>query len=203
MKVIAAIVGIDHWIDLTFPFAMSIHTRNPNLDVLVIDNVSEPTYPEVPLWRTRRTSRRVGYNLALNFAMEEDADWYIVFNNDCECHNGFEGVFEHLDPHTLYGSGTQWSQSFQTWIQWSAWLAISRELKDTIGLFDPELDAGFEDFDYQKRAMDAGFKLDHLRIDVQHLDKHTRLVEPDYAARWEKCRLYFSKKWNVKTERWL
>ena len=203
MKATAAVVGIDHWYDITFPFAMSMRERNPNLDILVIDNASNAPYPEIPLWRTVRMPTREGYNMALNVALAEDADWHIVFNNDCMCYHEFESAIGGLDPRTLYGSGWQWSDSFQMHIQWSAWLAISRELKDTIGGFDPQLDAGFEDFDYQKRAVEAGFALDVFRIDVQHLDAHTRLVEADYAARWEKCRLYFSKKWSVPTTKWL
>ena len=199
--ILAAIVGINHWLDLTYPFADSIVGRNPNTRLMVIDNESSPPYPECPLWETRRIVR-CGYNHALNYALTFDADWYVLFNNDCMAHKGFDDLIPTLDKRTLYGSGWQWSDSFKRQVLYSAWLCMSRELVEAVGEFDPMLDAGFEDFDYQQRAIEAGMKVDVLRIDCDHLDRHTRLVEPEYAAKWEKCRQYFTKKWNVPTTPW-
>jgi len=201
MTILAAIVGINHWLDLTMPFAMSVATRNPTMTTLVIDNGSEPPYPECPLWQTSRIDR-CGYNHALNHALSIVADWYVLFNNDCMAHREFENVIPTLDKRTLYGSGWQWCDNFQRQMLYSAWLCMSRELVNEVGLFDPQLDAGFEDFDYQMRCLDKGIRLEVLRLDCDHLDKHTRLVEPDYGAKWEKCRKYFDAKWHCHTPQW-
>lgn len=201
MTILAAIVGINHWLDLTMPFAMSVATRNPTMTTLVIDNGSEPPYPECPLWQTSRIDR-CGYNHALNHALSYEADWYVLFNNDCMAHREFENVIPTLDKRTLYGSGWQWCDNFQRQMLYSAWLCMSRELVNEVGLFDPQLDAGFEDFDYQMRCLDKGIRLEVLRLDIDHLDKHTRFEERAYNENWERCRVYFDKKWHTTTQPW-
>lgn len=226
MKYAAIVVGHNHWHGDTFgdkrftrDFIFALKDRNPNLDILLIDNCSAKSYATDIGGRveTLRLESRVGYAVALNYGLSalkmRDHDWYICFNNDnwidpnpraVVDHGRIEGILEELDPRIVYGSGWNIDKRRSTRLQWSAWLCISREVLRTVGYFDEQLAAAFEDFDYQKRALEAGFDLDTADFPIVHLDEHTRLENPDeYKWRWEEARQYFEQKHGVKTEPWL
>src|SRR5690349_18241044 len=96
MKALAIIVSFNHWLGASqddAPFARefvhALKDRNPNLDILLIDNASAAPYPADIGGRVRvlRLEERVGFGVALNkgllLAGPYVYDWYICFNNDC------------------------------------------------------------------------------------------------------------------------
>lgn len=200
VNAVAVVVGIDHWGDITGPFVASLIRHNPGLPVLVIDNASKTPYPIRDEYRTLRLPERVGYNLAMNAAIkaEPGRDWYILFNNDCLCHSNFSQKIAELDNHTVYGSGWNKDAKNNLELQWSAWLCLSKRALREVGRFDKRLSAGYEDFDYELRALKKGFKLDTWDIPVVHLDKHTRFMEPNYYERWKKSRDLFMAEHGIK-----
>jgi GT2 family glycosyltransferase len=215
------IVGYNHFFGdslgdghFTRDFVYELKTKNPDLDILLIDNYSGKKYPADIGGNVEviRLNKRVGYAVALNIGLkhlqQKDYDWYICFNNDnwidplhpCS----LAATLDTLNPRVLYGSGVNNTDKSPTrhW-QWSAWLVISREILQAVGYFDEKLEAAFEDFDYEQRAMDAGYELDTAKFRIVHLDEHTRLEDPNYKWRWEAARLWFSEKHGIETEPWL
>jgi GT2 family glycosyltransferase len=132
--------------------------------------------------------------------------WYVTLNNDCQIKAGTNGnivdIIERLDYNVLYGSGVNRDTSLPYTWQWSAWMCISQKVFRDVGYFDEKLDGAFEDFDYQKRAMDKGFTLDTAFLPIEHLDMHTRYEDKRYPKRWEDSRLWFEQKHGIKMARW-
>lgn len=202
MKTVAIIVGVNHWKDITSPFCWSLREFNPELELIIVDNASSPPYPtDFPGGTTVRSHERLGYNRALNLGMAVagDADWLICFNNDCKCNGPLAPILQLLSPSVLYGSGENYDKVNGLMLQWSAWLVISRPILETVGKFDDKLSGGFEDFDYEFRAMNAGFGLATAPLPVRHLDKHTRFEENGIWERWEQSRQQFEKQHGLKT----
>jgi GT2 family glycosyltransferase len=200
IDVLPVIVGINHWRDVTSPFIDSIRQFHPTEPLVVVDNHSRDPYPAQDDIIMLRTNERMGYNNAMNYAVANAPipRWYVFFNNDCLAQRPFFDEVLALDPLTVYGSGANVDSVMGFVFQWSAWLCVSREAWERVGEFDPQLTAGFEDFDYQIRAKQAGLHLATADLPVQHLDKHTRKEEPDYNARWRRCVSYFASKHNWK-----
>ncbi len=216
MKAAAIVVGFNHWwgdtLDdkrFTRDFVVQLQAKNPALKVLLIDNASDKPYP-TNVVETIRLTKRIGYGPALNVGLRwlerNDFDWYLTFNND----NWIDPLYKCdildalalMNPKVLYGSGWNIDEKHGYRWQWSAWLAISREIFKTVGYFDPLLEGAFEDFDYQQRALDAGFCLDTAKFRITHLDEHTRYEDKEYPDRWEKSRLYFMEKHQKEMDRW-
>jgi len=194
------IVGIDHWDDITKPFMNSIREHEQTTPILIIDNASRVPYPVLDDITTIRTTDRLGYAAALNVGIQHfKADWYVCFNNDCQCRGKYVNIIDQLDPNILYGS--KWTEDDITHKRWteSAWLIISKKILKKVGLFDPLFDAGFEELDYELRAEEAGFKLGVAELPIIHLARSTRFDEPNYCARWNKCREYFAEKHSYTT----
>lgn len=225
MKACAIIISFNHFIGASQndrPFARefiyALKDRNPNLDILVVDNFSATPYPPIGgNVEVLRLNERLGYGPALNIGIKHMQargayDWYVCMNNDCWIdpnpkapveHGRIEDIIEQLDPRIVYGSGKNTDRKRDKVWQWSAWLCISSAVLESVGYFDEQLAAAFEDFDYEQRAMDAGYELDTAHFPIVHLDEHTRLEDPDYKWRWEKARLYFGEKHGFTTEPWL
>lgn len=216
MKACAIIVGFDYWYEthkkdsaFTHRFVHQLRDANPDLKVLVIDNFSSKPYASDTI-EILRTNERIGYGAALNMGLKhlqkDDYDWYICLNNDCiiDADGNVFPVLSLLDPDTVYGSGKNEDYKLKITWQWSAWLCISRKVLKAVGYFDEQLTAAFEDFDYQKRATDLGFKLAEAKLPIIHLDKHTRMDigEKLYAPKWEAARLYFEQKHGLEMDRW-
>ncbi len=223
-RAICIVVGHNHWHqesfgdkDFTKAFVFALKDRNPNLDVLLLDNLSDKPYPTNIGGRVEviRLPRRVGYGVALNIGIKhvqpKDYDWYVCMNNDCwidpnplapRDHGRIEDTLHQLDRNVLYGSGWNVDKRRGLRFQWSAWLCISREVLQAVGYFDEGLAAAFEDFDYEQRAMNEGYGLDTAELPIVHLDEHTRLEDKNYPLAWEKARLTFTMKHGLETETW-
>lgn len=216
MRACAIIVGFDYWYtnfnirdsEFTHRFVHHFRDANPDIKLLVIDNFSDRPYQSDTI-EIVRTSKRVSYAEALNIGLKRmqpgNYDWYITLNNDCDTikDGNVTRVLEKLNPDILYGSGKNHDQRMKIIWQWSAWLCISKKILNVIGYFDENCAAAFEDFDYQRRAMLAGFKLDTALLPIVHLDKHTRMEDKTYNKRWDAARCYFSTKHGLETTPWL
>lgn len=217
MRVGAVVVGFDHWHNdihrdstWTREFVHRLHELNPEMKVLVVDNASRIPYSSNTV-EILRIGDRVGYGAALNLGLmhlsfQESFDWYITLNNDCQIKPGTKGdvlsVVETLDPNTLYGSGENRDIRLPFIWQWSAWMVISCEIFQAVGFFDEQLSAAFEDFDYQRRAMDLGYQLATAHLPIEHLDMHTRYEDPTYPKRWDECRKRFEAKHGLAMKSW-
>ena len=208
----AIVVGIDKWSRTTEKFYKSFRYFEPTMPLVIVDNqplprTSYPHPPEPCTWLLR-TGRFLGYNEALNLAMSYwdsyrgEPDWYLCFNNDCRVQGELSSAIDVLDPMVFYGSKINPCEEIGRPLLWSAWMAISRQVRAVVGDFDPMLTHGFEDFDYQLRAIEAGFELGVADLPVLHLDKHTRFAVQNYFGEWDKSRLYFSQKHGVETKPW-
>ena len=221
MKACAIIVGFNHWYgdslyDKTFTkdFTVQLSRHNPDMDVLLIDNASNRPYPECIALNVRvlRLQRRVGYAIALNEGLHDlerfDYDWYCCFNNDnwIDPNPAYSGnitdLLRGMSPCVLYGSGENADTKRNTVMQWSAWLCISRQVLRTVGYFDEKLAAAFEDFDYELRALKAGFTLDTAHFPIIHMDEHTRFEDKHYPMSWNKAAMYFSLKHGIEIDTW-
>jgi GT2 family glycosyltransferase len=214
MNICAVVVGFNHWWgetenDKTFThkFIRELVDKNPTLKVVLIDNFSQRPYPD-NYCEVIRTPKRIGYAPALNLGIKriekDNPDWIITLNNDIEMtgRGDVVSVVERLKPDVLYGSGVNRDDKLKIDFQWSAWLCISRKVFEVVGYFDEQLSAAFEDFDYELRAMSAGFKLDFAKLPMEHLDKHTRYENKHYPRAWEDARLYFQKKHGLELAPW-
>jgi len=199
MLVRAIIVGIDHWEDLTRPFSTALKVESPELDVVVMDNASADEYPAHPGCQIIRIDR-CGYGPALNFGarLSNNWDWLLCCNNDCLCLGDVMPIIRTLSEDVVYGDA--WKVDYTGMenglpaVADSAYLLISRKVWKTIGGFDPEMEAAFEEIDYQIRALDAGFRLDVAMLPITHLNLHTRWELNGYQERWSKTERYFHSK---------
>jgi GT2 family glycosyltransferase len=201
-EITSIVVGINHWDDVTKPFLDSIYFHEPKAKVILVDNASDDHYRHDQALVVR-TPERMGYGSALNFGMSFCASEKIIcFNNDCKVIAPFLEQVSKLNVDTVWGS--DWSYDVDHKFKWvqSAWLILHRNIIRTIGLFDHQCGAAFEDFDMERRALDAGYKIDVAPLPIIHLDKHTRLEEGGYSQRWQDARLYFEKKHDYKTQEW-
>jgi len=205
MRVRAVIVGIDHWEDLTRPFATALKVESPELDVVVMDNASRDDYPELKNCQVIRIDRR-GYGPALNFgASLGEWDWLMCCNNDCICTGDVMPIISTLSEDVVYGDA--WKADYTGMevglppVADSAYLLISRKVWNAIGPFDPDMEAAFEEIDYQIRALDAGFRIDVAVLPITHLNLHTRYDLPGYTERWSKTEKYFHAKHPARASR--
>ena len=217
MKAAAIIVSFDHWHNDQYgdgswarEFAHNLQRLNPTMKVLVVDNASRIPYTSETL-DIIHLGKRCGYGEALNHGLmhlqvQGGFDWYVTLNNDCQIKTGTNGdvvrVLETLSPNTLYGSGVNRDTRLTFAWQWSAWMCISAKIFQQVGYFDERLAAAFEDFDYQRRAMDMDFGLDFADLPIEHLDMHTRYEDRDYPKRWEAARLLFETKHKISMMSW-
>ena len=202
MKIHCVVVGIDHWHDLTMPFSLDLHEFNKGMKILVIDNASNEKYP-VPIGSERyeiwRMNERHGYGAALNFgSIAENWDWLLCCNNDCICDGNVEDIIRKLPDDTIYGNAWKFDYSGMKnglpAVVDSAYLLIPRRIWEKVGMFDPQMEAAFEEIDYQIRAIDAGFRVDVVDLPITHLNMHTRTETKDYQARWHATEKYFLEK---------
>lgn len=207
--VLTILVGINHWNDITYPLIKSIRLNEPSCELVVVDNLSEPPYPVAAYpyadeYKIVRTKQRVGYGVALNYAIKKSpkAEQYILLNNDNMCRKPFINFTKTLERNTVWGSfGHPDNKNHINFVQ-SAWFVISREIWEKVGEFDPALSAAYEDLDYEMRAWKAGFEVKIANLPFDHLDCHTRFEEEDYWNRWEAAMKVFSEKWKIKEAPW-
>jgi len=163
-NVAVVIVGVDQWERFTLPLLVSIKGNERYVPVFCVDNGSKEPYPKWGGVSIIRSNEIMGYaagiNFGIRFALEQvDAEWFVVLNNDVLVKKPFVENLLALDPKNLYGFYT-WKDLFD-WDYLSSWcLFISKNIWDQIGQFDEAFyPMYFEDADYSKRVLDAGYDL--------------------------------------------
>jgi GT2 family glycosyltransferase len=208
MLIRAVIVGIDHWEDLTYPFFFGLRGKNlqdlEKLEIKIIDNASSTRYPEGGDY-VIRLDERAGYGSALNMGAYGNWDWLLCLNNDCTCEGSVTEIISKLRDDTIYGNAWKFDYQWMTDLHLpavvdSAYLLIPRKAWDSVGQFDPQMDAAFEEIDYGLRAIEAGFRLDVVELPITHLNMHTRRELEGYDKRWHMTSDYFYKKHFKRTE---
>lgn len=185
MSIAAIIIGINGWEQYTLPLANSIRQHEPNCTRLVIDNMSEPSYPKdipFPVWRTERLC----YSAAINAGKRKldewhPYDWYIVLSNDVLCTGPFAYILEGYDDNAVIGPQL-WREHGLSWIV--GWcVAIPRRVWETVGGWDENfVGSSWEDVSFSTDARLKGFALvEDKELPFVHLDQRQRFsIIPDY-----------------------
>ena len=201
VNVAVIIVGINQWEEYTLPLVRSIEKHEPDVDIFVVDNYSDPSYIGNDCYLVR-THERVCYSAAINagyVGMElalRDPDWTIILNNDVKCLGPFVDTLEWMHRGTLYGN------QFITFkdLRWlGLWLfVISREVREAVGKFDEKFNVcGFDDADYCFRAAAAGFEIRKSNLPFQHYWGKTRWDIPNYKDTRQENLKYLEEKHGV------
>lgn len=192
----AVIVGVNEWGRFTKPCIESLKRNSPEVNIVVVDNGSNPAYPVDAI----RLDKTVSYAEAINAGLRRcEADWCIVTNNDVIFNESLQQI-EELDPLNLYGFWEHETKG-KKWL--SGWcFLISREVREEVGLFDEEFKPmWFEDADYSIRASANGFgtvNLDRDKFGIQHLamnrSKERLMYLAEHDAAYKKNLAYLVKK---------
>ena len=183
MNVAVVIVGINQWEEYTLPLIESIQEHEPGVDIVVVDNGSDPGYIANDC-SVVRTHEVVCYSAAINagyVGMELfnlNPDWTIVLNNDVKCLGPFVETLEWMHP-ALYGNQLITFKDMR-WL--GLWLfAIPREVWEAVGQFDEQFKVcGFDDADYCFRAAAEGFEILKSNLPFHHYWGKTRWDIPRY-----------------------
>jgi GT2 family glycosyltransferase len=190
-KVSVIIVGINGWDEFTKPCIDSVLKHEPNIDLVVIDNDSEPSYQDAAyIHRVPRVSYAEAINLGMKFAI---GDWYLSINNDVICNAPFVNKIDVLNTDAVYGRQII-TEKGHIWL--GNWLAlIPRELVNKMGGFDKNFKkCGFEDADFCIRAMKSGYPTMPIDLPFTHLEGKTRWNDPDYPTVRQENINYFAQK---------
>jgi hypothetical protein len=206
-SIAAIIVGIDGWEKYTLPLVRSIEQHEPNVELLVVDNASEPRYP------FGRRTERLCYSAAINTGKETidrlvgQSDWYIVLSNDVLCTGPFAGMVEQFEETDLVGplmkdihiERVGHVPYIEGWC-----VVISRKIWDAIGGWDEQMRvSSYEDVEYSHRARVNGFSLAECPdLPFTHLDQKQRFyLVPDYWSSEAHNRARFIEKYARQVER--
>jgi len=189
LSVSVVIVGINGWDEYTKPCILSIAKHEPDVEVMLIDNASEPPYP-ISGVRTKRVS----YAEAINKGVKQSqGDWIISINNDVLCQGKFVETIEKLDKGVVYGRQII-TEKGHVWL--GNWLAVfHRSLFEKVGGFDPLFEmCGFEDADFCVRAKKLGYMTLPVDLPFHHLWGRTRWQLPKYPQVRKHNMDYFEQK---------
>lgn len=184
MSVAVIIVGINQWEQYTYPLIEEIQKFEPDVLLYVVDAGSKVPYPKtrgVRLIREQTKSYAQAINIAARRAFKMGADWILSMNNDVSCHGRFAYIPEALVPDAVYARQIIEEKGFVWFGNWI--VLIPKEVWQKVGEFDEDyLLCGFEDADYSKRAVDAGFKTKPVDLPFYHHWGATRWGLPNYPA---------------------
>ncbi len=175
------ITGINQWDEFTRPLLDDLQDFGSGAEIIVVDNASEPPYPNNYLSRTIRTPR-ICYSAAINIAARQtDADWILSMNNDVSCYGEFMPLLASLEPNAVYARQII-TEKNHTWF--GNWIvAIPRPVWESVGEFDERFQVcGFEDADYSMRAINQGYPTRNAELPFFHHWGKTRWKIPGYPA---------------------
>lgn len=177
--VTAIIVGYNHWGDYTFPLLQSAKRTNPDMKLVCVDNASAEPYPNMAGVKIIRSSKQLGLAGGLNLGLQSvDSDWYVCLNQDVPIHKPIAKRIEGLKPDGIYGfymrPDIEDAFTLGGWSYLSNWcLFLPRKVWLDVGDWDEKcFPMYWEDADYSKRVVDAGYKLhllDRNEWGVEHL----------------------------------
>jgi hypothetical protein len=185
------LVGIDGWAEYTKPAVDSILSYEPDVELIVIDNASDPPYPNTGyVLRTERMSYAEAINTG---AYNTKSDWILSLNNDVVCQGQFASTVQALDPNAIYGREII-EEKGHTWL--GNWLAVfTRSVFWELRGFDKNFEmCGFEDADFCVRGMELGYPTRHVNLPFHHHEGTTRWLLPNYSQVRVKNMKYFEQK---------
>jgi GT2 family glycosyltransferase len=197
MTVCVIIVGINQWEEYTFPLVQDIQRYEPAAQIIVVDNASEPAYPQVrgaAIVRVQRCSYATAINHGYDFADKWLAyDWLLILNNDVSCTGPFISRIEAMRDDTIYGDQII-TEAGHTWL--GIWMAlIPYGVWDKVGKFDEAFKmCGFEDADYCVRAKALGIDTEPIDLPFIHHWGKTRWQLPGYNSARQANIEYFTSK---------
>lgn len=163
MSVRAIVVGHNQFEKYTAPFVNQLKQYMPDLLITVVDNGSDPPYPEIDgvnMIRGDGKSYAAGINLGIN--QSERADRYIILNNDVILKSAFS--LKGLDNGTLYGA------EMCDWYAVGWCLVLSRYMWEAVGEFDEGYTTVFyDDLDYSYRVLLKGMRVEKLPLPFEHI----------------------------------
>jgi len=202
MTPVVILVGINQWEEFTRPAIRSILSYDPGINLYVIDNASDPLYPQEEGVHIIRSLERVCYSRAINFGIttadsQMEPDWYVVLNNDVIATGPIREALAWMTPDTLWGNQLITHKDMR-WL--GLWLfAIPREIRNEVGLFDENFEiCGFDDADYCFRAAKLGFRIEKSSLPIKHHWGKTRWGIPGYEEIRLKNKAYLEAKHNLK-----
>jgi GT2 family glycosyltransferase len=170
------IVGINKWKKYTKPLLQSLDPYDKKIEVVLIDNASNPAYPE----STYRFEKLVSYAEANNMgATFGSADVLVFINNDTLC-TGNPLFLAELPPGIIYGEDVRMKEDFlDTRVDFPyvfGWITIiDRELFEYMGGFDSNiLPGGADDVEFSFRAFTMGIPLKEIDVPFIHYGSHDR-----------------------------
>lgn len=180
IDIAAVIVGIDGWERYTLPLIESLVEREPSCRAVVIDNASEPPYPDIwnPILRTERWC----YSAALNAgaAYAGDPDWYVFLSNDVLCTGPFADMLALLPDDRIVGPRYTSNMGYEYLEGWT--VCVPRRVWQSVGGWDEAFRlSSWEDVDYSYMAREAGFDVLHMSgLPFVHLDQRQRHAMPTF-----------------------
>lgn len=181
------IVGVNEWERYTLPCIKSLQENDPGIDIICIDNFSNPQYPEMSGVTMLHTSKLHCYASALNIGLKiSEANWNIVSNNDMIYTQKISDRIVTLKKDSIYGF-IKYSNIFHGVEYLAGWcLFIPREVYFKVGEFDEKFaPMWFEDADYSHRAVKAGIKLiefDRKAWGIRHIEDERMGERKSYMA---------------------
>lgn len=188
MSVSVVIVGINGWNEYTRPCILSIADYDPDVEIVLIDNASEPPYE----YGIR--TERISYAAAINEGVRRSSsDWILSINNDVLCEGAFSEYIETLPTNAVYGRQII-TEKNHVWL--GNWLFLApRKIFDAVGGFDPNFEmCGFEDADFCVRAEALGYPTIQVDLPFYHLWGKTRWQLPKYPEVRKHNMDYFEQK---------
>jgi GT2 family glycosyltransferase len=154
----AVILGYQNWREYTLPLVQSLQRHWPDLSIVLVDNDSDPPYPEYP-GVTRIWSDNSSLSRAINLGVEaaEPSEWYIKFDNDVLCTGPFREYVERFQPSAIYGPQMHKWPRFHFLIGWAFF--IPRQIWQAVGGFDERYARwSFDEVDFAYAATQAGYR---------------------------------------------
>ena len=164
MKNNLVIIGYNQWEEYTEPLVRQAEAMLPGWGIMVVDNGSEPPYPQAGTWTVRSDNQSL--SRAINAGIDmlgQDWEWAIVLNNDVVL-TGVPDI-SRLNPQALYG------MEFCKFYLLGWCMAISRQLWQRVGKFDERYTGmSYEDVDYSFRVLLEGMPLHAVDLPFIHLE---------------------------------
>lgn len=156
-KCTAVIVGHKQWQEYTLPLVESLLEHWPGLPIVVVDNDSDPPYPEHPgVMRVWADNQSVAHALNVGIAASGPSDWYLTMDNDVECTGPFEHLVDFFYDGALYAVERKDWGIFPYLIGWAFF--ISDRIWRDVGPMDEQYKVwGWQEVDYCRRAELKGY----------------------------------------------
>jgi GT2 family glycosyltransferase len=157
-KCTAVIVGHKQWTEYTLPLVQSLLQHWPDLPIVVVDNDSDPPYPEHPfVRRVWADNQSVAHALNVGIANAEPSRWYLIMDNDVLCTGAFEQFVDEFNEDALYAAEEKDWPIFHYLIGWAFF--IPDRIWQKVGPMDERYKVwGWHEVDYCKRAELEGFQ---------------------------------------------